>query len=337
MNKTKLQTYINNIAFIIDASGSMSGLKSQIIKVFDNQIKHLQKRSKELDQETRVSIYLFNYQAECIAFDMDVLRMPSLAGLYQPDGNTALIDTSIKAIKDAKTIPELYADRAFLFYVLSDGYDNNSTQPSSALKTLIEGLPVNYTVAYLAPDQNAVHEAKKCGFPAENIQLWSVSEVGLEEASKKMVAATESYMTNRAAGVRGTKTLFQVVDLSNVTSRKVNENLDTINPIDVNIAEAKTDIVIKDFVEKITKKPYQLGHTFYELTKPEKVQANKRLMIQNKISGYIYGGDNARKLLGLPNTEVKLKVEDLANFAVFVQSTSINRKIIKGQRVIVLK
>jgi Mg-chelatase subunit ChlD len=51
---------INHIVFVVDESGSMQLLSKDVVKVFDSQIQHLAQRSQELDQETRVSVYLFN-------------------------------------------------------------------------------------------------------------------------------------------------------------------------------------------------------------------------------------------------------------------------------------
>lgn len=94
---------------------------------------------------------------------------------------------------------------------------------------------------------------------------------------------------------------------------------------------------IKGFVEKngIT---YKVGKAFYELTKTEEVQQYKEIILQDKISGDMYYGDDARKHLGLkPQCERKgdyaheklIPVKD-DEYRVFVQSTSVNRKLVAG-------
>jgi hypothetical protein len=75
-----------NVARVLDRSGSMAHLADQVVKVADNQIAYLAKRSKELDQETRVTVYTFGNTTECLFYDKDVLRMPSLKGHYRIDG-----------------------------------------------------------------------------------------------------------------------------------------------------------------------------------------------------------------------------------------------------------
>lgn len=49
----KAANYINHIALVLDASGSMQYLAQDVVKVADNQIAYLAQRSNELDQETR--------------------------------------------------------------------------------------------------------------------------------------------------------------------------------------------------------------------------------------------------------------------------------------------
>lgn len=94
---------------------------------------------------------------------------------------------------------------------------------------------------------------------------------------------------------------------------------------------------IKGFVEKngIT---YKVGKAFYELTKTEEVQQYKEIILQDKISGDMYYGDDARKHLGLkPQCErkgdyahEKLRPVKDDEYRVFVQSTSVNRKLVAG-------
>ena len=102
---TKIENIINHIVLVLDASTSMTHLSSELIKVADNQIAHLAIRSKELDQETRITVYSFassgydwrTPKIDCLVYDKDVLRMPSIAQVYQAKGNTPLIDATIVA------------------------------------------------------------------------------------------------------------------------------------------------------------------------------------------------------------------------------------------------
>src|ERR1700685_952505 len=97
------QNYINHVALVLDASGSMNSLISTVSTVADGFIQHLATRSKEMDQETRVTVYQFSgyQQIECLIYDKDVLRLPSIKTIYRRlDGMTALLDATRKAQQD---------------------------------------------------------------------------------------------------------------------------------------------------------------------------------------------------------------------------------------------
>ncbi len=93
---------------------------------------------------------------------------------------------------------------------------------------------------------------------------------------------------------------------------------------------------IKPFVESKTKKEYVYGSAFYELTKSEKVQKNKQILIIKKGDSIIYGGTGVRKLLNLPyDKDAKVDVGNLSNYRIFVKSTSSNRKLVRGTGILV--
>lgn len=56
-----------------------------------------------------------------------------------------------------------------------------------------------------------------------------------------------------------------------------------------------------------------------------------------KGKGSVYGGEDARRLLDLPDHVTKVRPGNHANFDIFIQSTSINRKLKNGTRVIYLR
>jgi hypothetical protein len=337
---TKISNYINHIVFVIDRSGSMAGISKEVIEVFDVQIANLAQRSKELDQETRVSVYLFNGSVECIVYDKDVLRLPSLKDLYMAGGSTNLLEATIKSIDDLAKTPELYGDHAFLLYVLTDGQNTDNNHLSTDLAQKIKKLPDNWTLAVLVPDQNGVFEAKRFGFPANNISVWAADKKGVREVGEVITKTTNAYMQARSVGVRGTKNLFDLGANANITKTAVKTKLDVLPA-----AEYETLLVrqyddgkaIKDFVEAWTKNAYRMGSAYFQLTKPEKIQPNKNIIIREKLSAKAYTGDNARTLLGLPDYEVKVSPASFKDYDIFVQSNSVNRKLVKDTHLIVLK
>lgn len=328
------QNYINHIAFVIDASGSMAGLSDTVVDIFDSQIAYLAKRSKELDQETRASVYLFSDDSRCLLFDMDVMRLPSLKGLYSPSGGTALIDAVEKSITDLEDTSTLYGDHAFLIYALTDGEENRSSQTPSEISSRIKRLDDNWTLGVLVPNQRGVSEAKRFGFPESNIQIWEVGSVGLKKASSVIQRSADTFMQNRAKGIRGTKNLFQV-DASGLSSSAVKKTLTELRASEYQMLNVRKDCVIQPFVESWLKQ-YVKGSAYYQLTKPEVVQASKQICIQHKRNGKVYSGDEARELLGLPQHDLKVAPGSFGDYNIYVQSTSSNRKLIGGTSLLVL-
>lgn len=330
------QNYINHIALVIDSSASMGGLTADVVKVADAQIEYLARRSKELDQETRITVYVFNDSTTCLVYDKDVLRMPSLRGLFRPVGMTALIDASAKAIDDLSKTPELYGDHAFLVYVITDGQENRSrlNKPSD-LANRISRLNDNWTVAVFVPDQNGKFEAKKFGFPSDNIAIWDTTSHGFSEVGRVIRQATDSFMNARSTGVRGSRNIFSL-DTASISKQAVANSLDRLHPGQYRMADIKKEGPIAPFVEKLTKRPYKLGEAFYQLSKTEKVQAQKSIALYDIKSHAVYIGNEARHMLGLPDHEVKVAPASHPDFWIFVQSTSVNRKLVPGTKLLIL-
>lgn len=330
------QNYINHIAILLDSSASMGTLSREVVKVFDAQIKNLAKRSVELKQETRVTVYKFNNTVECLVYDLDVLRLPDISSEYIPDGNTALIDGTLKCIEDLKQTATLYGDHSFLVICLTDGQENYSSNTAFTLLNTIKKLPENWTLGVFVPDTYGVMEAKKYGFLAENIQQWNADAKGIQEIGKTLTKITDNYMIARSKGIRGTKSLFNL-DTDNLNAKEVKKALTELSARDYMLLPVRKQAVIKDFVESWTKTAYLPGSSYYQLSKPESVQAYKQICIQNKTNGKVYSGTNARQMLGLPNYEVKINPAQHPDFDLFVQSTSLNRKLVAGTKLLVMK
>jgi len=328
------QNYINHIALVIDASGSMAQLSDQVVKVADAQIAYLAQRSKELDQETRVTVYIFNEATSCLVYDKDVLRMPSLKGEFRANGGTALIDASLKAIDDLLKTPELYGDHAFLVYVLTDGEENRSINRPDAISRKIQSLNDNWTVAVFVPNQTGKFEAKKFGFAPDNISVWDTTSKGFSEVGECIRQTTDAFMVARSTGVRGSKNLFSM-NVATLSKQAVS-SLKRLHPGQYRLGDVQNKEAIASFVEKMTGRAYRSGEAFYQLSKPEKVQPDKSVALFDVKSREVYTGAEARKLLGLPDHEVKVSPASHPAFLIFVQSTSVNRNLVPGTKLLIL-
>lgn len=329
------QNLINHVVLILDGSGSMGHLKESVIKVADNQIANLAELSKQMDQETRVSVYVFDNRVDCVIFDKDVLRLPSIKDLYRIGGQTALMDAIHLGVTDLKQTFAKYFDHSFLTYIITDGYENCSIKcRANDLSNLISGLNDDWTVAAFVPDVNSKMYLEKYGVPKNNIVIWETTAQGMQEVARKIQVSTQSYMQNRSRGVRSTSNLFNL-DTSNLNTKVVKKELDELASSKFRLLDVKSDGPIKEFVsDKMGS--YVLGNSFYQLMKPEKVQPSKQICVRSKRTGKVFSGQNARDLLGLPNYEVKVAPAH-ADFDIFVQSSSVNRKLIAGTKLLVMK
>lgn len=343
----KIDNIINHIVLVLDASTSMTHLSNELIKVADNQIAHLASRSQEMDQETRITVYTFasggiNWRTpkiDCLVYDKDVLRMPSISQVYKAEGNTPLIDATIVALDDLAQTPEKYGDHSFLVYVLTDGQENISRHGSEHLRRKIADLPDHWTIAAFVPDQYGVHEAKRHGFPAQNIAVWDATTVrGLEEAGLRIRETTETFMQARSHAkktgttFRGTRSLFTLKDPSLAEIKGA--NLTALHRGQYRLYDVPVVDRIDEFVERQTGRAYKLGEAYYQLSKREEIQPQKKIAILGKDG--LYTGAEARRLLGLPDTHVKVSPNDNPDYEIFVQSTSVNRKLMPGTKLLVL-
>lgn len=331
MASLKHQGYINHVGLVLDASSSMGYISKSTVQVADAQIKYLAERSQDTDQETRATVYQFADRVECLFYDKDVLRLPSIKDVYRPDGMTALIDAVLQAISDLRQTATIYGDHAFLLYVLTDGAENASRQRPDTLRKVLGSLPDNWTVAVFVPNQQGVFEAKKLGFAPGNIAIWDTSERGVREVGETIKQVTDAYIHARTTGVRGTSNLFNLTT-ENLTPNNVHNLLPV--PKDAYTLIQNTSGVttpIRDVVEWSTGEKYRIGSTFYELIKPEVVQAKKQIAVLEGSTGKVWSGSGARHLLGLPDEVVKVSPGHAPGYMIFVQSTSVNRNILPEQ------
>lgn len=334
------QNLINHFALVLDASGSMVGHARSLIQVADNQIKDWARSSTELNQETRVSVWTFSYahRIECVVWDMDVLRLPSIAGFYHPDGQTALIDATAKAISDLNEIPQRYGDHSFLLYDMTDGRENDSNGSAEDLNRVITALPDNWTLAALVPNATAKHDAKRFGFPAGNIEIWdTTSSTGVEEAGRRIRTATDNYMVSRSQGVRSTTSLFST-DVNTVNATTISEA--GLKPLSSRkfklIPVGNVDSVIREFTIKCGFQ-FVVGQGFYELSKTETIQPQKVIaIVERGPKARVFTGPTARTMIGLGDTEVRVRPDFNPDYAIFVQSTSWNRILKAGTRYLYL-
>lgn len=345
---------VNHVAVVLDESESMKHVASQLIAVADAEIAFLAQHSQQMKQETRVSVYAFNEptNVRCLIWDMDVLRLPSIASMYHPQGMTALIDASLLALRDLALIPEKYGNHAFLMYVMTDGAENKSVNLASVLERELKGAPENRTIAFMVPNARSKFLIQQMGVPAGNIAIWdATTKAGVTEAGETMRAATTNFMNLRATGQSNTRTIFST-DASAVNAATVAAaGLTPLDPskyvlIPITKPKANEGVLNKNKervweiaqFSKHATGTYEAGRAFYQFTKQETIGGNKNLAVLRKQGKRLYVGDGVRDLIGLPTgADIRVAPDFNPDYTIFVQSQSTNRHLVANTDLLILK
>ncbi len=77
---------------------------------------------------------------------------------------------------------------------------------------------------------------------------------------------------------------------------------------------------------------FERGKGFYHFQKPELIQKNKEIVLREKSTGDFFEGNMCRKMLNLITYDEKKRIKptDFPNYDIFIQSTSLNRKLISN-------
>lgn len=369
--KTEQGQY-THIVLLLDASASMYRHTDAVVRVVDELVKQWTDQANALDDMTRLTVYQFSSQnympngdfIDCLWYDTDIARIKSLHKKYQPRGNTALIDSTVRSLRELALTPTMYGDHTFLFYSITDGGENHSViHTASELVKEIGNLPDNWTVAALVPNVHGKVAAQRFGFPAGNVMVWdATSDKGVEEAGRVVAQATASYMGMRTnSGMRSTSTLFVggQVDAAAVKQKLIPlaHNAYELVPV------TKTDkawlkrkrptkkfpegeeigyvVRIDDFLNKVHP-PFFVGKGYYQLFSAgartrEKVQGNKQVAVLDKKTSQIYVGPEARQIVGLPDHDVTVAPDANPDYEIFVKSTSDNRHLPVGTKLLIMK
>jgi hypothetical protein len=322
-----------------DHSGSMANIAKYAARDYNENIESIREGAEAHNIDTVVSVVELGYgdtdKVRTVIANSSVTALKPIAeNSYSARGcGTPLFDAVGELVEQLQAVPD--ADNptvSFVVFTTTDGGENASRKYSGAtIAKLIKNLQMTdrWTFVFRVP-QGYKHQLTQYGIPEGNIQEWEQSERGLAVSTVATKSAFRGFYAAKAAGINATDKFY--ADLSTVSLKEVKGALvDISKQVDVYEVDAANDgAQIRDFVndQGIT---FVKGCAFYELKKTETVQGYKQIAIRDKTTGAVYSGFNARDLLGLPHTgDVKLAPGNHANYEIYVQSTSVNRKLTKG-------
>lgn len=332
------------VALLIDASSSMSSLRSGAVAAFQSMLATVKQRSGEEKQETYVTLISFANRPQILVMPTAAQNLDN-ASLYNysPNGSTAMFDAVGLAVKTLQSQPGAKSkDTSFLVMVVTDGEENCSMDYNArTLNTLMNDLQDTdrWTFAFQVPRGYGRAMCQNFGISADNVREWETTGRGIQEMAVANNVGLSNFFTARSKGVTSTRSFYQKVttDLSDVNTRQLRRQLDDVSGT-FKVCKVQAESTIAPFVEARTGRSYIKGSAYYQLMKPEKVQPQKAVVLVDKTTGKIYGGAGARDIVGLPDGEhARVVPGNHSNYEIFVQSTSTNRILPRGTKVLVAK
>lgn len=158
-----------DIVFLLDRSGSMSGLESDTIGGYNSYL------SSQRKNNAKVTTVLFDDNYELLTNRKDIKDMEDLTSTeYYVRGCTALLDAIGKTIK----LMDKSGSKKCIFVITTDGYENASKEYNKAqIKELIEGHK-NWEFIYIGADVDSYAEASALGISKSNTANYKKTKDG---------------------------------------------------------------------------------------------------------------------------------------------------------------
>lgn len=174
---------VTEIIFLLDRSGSMSGLERDTIGGFNS---FLERQCKHAG-ETVVTTVLFDDEVEILWNGVDAKSVTLTREDYYVRGSTSLLDALGKTILDvgsrlSKT-PEALRPRNVIFVITTDGMENSSMEFTySKVKELIRHQQEKYSWQFIFMGANidVAKEAESLGIHQEHAYQFEATEKGVE-------------------------------------------------------------------------------------------------------------------------------------------------------------
>lgn len=196
---TKTNNNTTEMVFILDRSGSMSGLETDTIGGFNATIE----KQKKLDGKAYVTTVLFDNVSETIHDRVPLEEIGKMTNKeYYVRGSTALLDAvglTIKHIENIhKYIRKEDVPEHTVFVITTDGYENASQKfDSKTVKDMVKEKndKCGWEFIFLGANIDAVQTASGLGIKADNAATFTASSAG--------VASTYDAMDEAMCCVRG--------------------------------------------------------------------------------------------------------------------------------------
>lgn len=239
--------------FILDASGSMSGLRNQTISGFNEQVQNIRQLEQEFpSQRNLVTLIVFNGQAQERFFDVgsESLREITEAD-YAPHGSTRLYATVGETLERMKnSLGERLATDRVIVTIMTDG-ENTDHDPrwnQSALREYIQQLQADYrwVITFIGANIDVLQASRSLGIPISNTVAYTASAAGTQDVFRTLGEGRRRYMTSlstRGSADMGYDAFY---------SADVSRGLDLRQPEEEQPAKASKDLsrALSDYIRR---------------------------------------------------------------------------------------
>ena len=173
-----------DIVFLLDRSGSMSGMESDTIGGYNSYLNQQRKNN------VRVTTVLFDDKYEILHERENIKNVHDLTRKeYYVRGSTALLDAIGKTINlmDSKGVHKT------IFIITTDGLENASCEYNKAkIKDLVEKHK-DWEFMYIGADIDSYKEGESIGIRKSNIANYSKSKKGVQKLFSSLGKASASF------------------------------------------------------------------------------------------------------------------------------------------------
>ncbi len=205
LNNMNLQeNSLTEVVFILDRSGSMSGIEDDTIGGFNS----ILKKQKEEDGDAKVTTILFDDKIEMLHKRVDIKDIKNITSKdYYVRGCTALLDAigySINFMINVAKNKKSEKAKNVLFIITTDGYENASKEFSyEKIREMItyQQEKYNWKFLFLGANIDAISTAKDFGISEEFASNYVSDEVGTKLTYEVMNEAISNCRARNAIDI----------------------------------------------------------------------------------------------------------------------------------------
>ena len=188
---------LTELVFILDKSGSMSGLETDTIGGYNSMLT----KQQAVEGECRITTVLFDNNYELLHDRIDIKAVGAITEKeYAVGGSTALLDAIGRTINKIGNVQKHTADdyraEKVMFVIITDGEENSSREYSAEkVKALIERQKTKYgwEFIFLGANIDAVQTAGRFGIAPDRAVDYLADSEGTELNFKVMSAAVATF------------------------------------------------------------------------------------------------------------------------------------------------